>query len=64
MDFSAKTIREIPSVIHYHYKHGNINWFMTIFHVWLHTMAFIGFSNVNKAMPQTLVFSVALAWAR
>ena len=64
MDFSAKTIREIPSVIHYHYKNGNINWFMTIFHVFLHAFALVGFASWHKAKPETLLFAVTLAWLR
>ena len=62
MDFSPKMFREIPSTIHYHYKKGNINYFMTIFHIVIHSMALYGLYNWREAKALTLIFAFQMTW--
>ena len=64
MDFSAKMFSDIPDVIRYHYKEGNINYFMTGFHVVIHALAIVGLFNITNAKAATLFFAWQMTWFR
>jgi len=60
MDLSAQMFKDIPSVISYHYKNGNINWPMGIYITLVHVVAFVGVLTVPKCSYDTLLFAFAL----
>lgn len=60
MDFSAQMFKDIPSVISYHYKNGNINWPMGTYITLVHVVAFVGLFKIPKCSYETLLFAFAL----
>lgn len=52
--------RDIPSVVSYHYKNGNINWPMGIYIGFVHTMAFIGLMRAFDCSKETLFWAFLL----
>ena len=60
MDLSAQMFKDIPSVISYHYKNGNINWPMGTYITLVHIVAFVGLLTVPKCSYDTLIFAFAL----
>jgi uncharacterized membrane protein YfcA len=60
MDLSFKMVRDIPSVVAYHYKEGNINWPMGIYITLVHAVAVTGVFYVPKCSYETLLWAFLL----
>jgi stearoyl-CoA desaturase (delta-9 desaturase) len=60
MDFSMKMVRDIPSLISYHYKEGNINWPMGIYISLVHVVATVGLFTISKCSNETLIWAFLL----
>lgn len=60
MDLSLKSMREIPSVISYHYKEGNLNWPMIIYISLVHTAAVGGLFRLTECSYETLMWAFVL----
>ena len=60
MDLSPKMFREIPEVISYHYKNGNINWPMAIYISLVHIVALVGVFKIFDCSKETLLWAFLL----
>eukprot|EP00957_Ditylum_brightwellii_P128975 9839105-Ditylum_brightwellii.AAC.1 len=60
MDFSPKMFRDIPSLVSYHWKEGNINWPMGIYISLVHVVAAVGLLTVPKCSAETLLWAFLL----
>lgn len=60
MDFSLKMFQDIPSLISYHYKKGNINWPMLIYISLVHIIAIVGLFTIPKCQTKTLFWAFIL----
>jgi hypothetical protein len=60
MDFSAKMFRDIPGLIKFHYKEGNINWPMGIYVSLVHVVAAVGLVKAFDCSVQTLMWAFIL----
>jgi len=60
MDFSAKMWKDIPGVVAYHYKEGNINWPMGTYVTLVHILALVGIPKVMACSEKTLIFAFLL----
>jgi len=60
MDLSINMVKEIPSVIHHHWKNGTINWPMGIYISLVHVVAFIGLTTIPKCSLETLMWAFVL----
>lgn len=60
MDFSYKSISNIPSVVWYHLKEGNVNWTMTIWSILMHSLTLKGLTVIPQCKPETLLFAFLL----
>ena len=60
MDFSPKMFRDIPKVVHYHWKEGNLNWPMIIYISLVHVAAVAGVAKVMDCSAQTLMWAFLL----
>lgn len=61
MDLSLKMVRDIPSVIAYHYKEGNINWPMGIYITLVHAVALYALLfKVTQCSAETLLWAFFL----
>ena len=61
MDFSAQMFRDIPSLVSYHYKAGNVNWPMLIYVTLVHVLAAVGIPKMFDCSAATL-FWAFLCW--
>lgn len=58
MDLSLEMWRNIPSVLHYHWKEGNYNWFMVTYLSVCHVCAAVGaIKYLPYTMAHTLIFT-------
>lgn len=61
MDLSLSSIMNIPSVIKYHYKEGNINWPMSIYITLVHIIALYALIHkVWQCSAETLLWAFIL----
>ena len=60
MDLSFKMIRDIPSLVSYHWKEGNINWPMLIYISLVHAAATYGVAKAFQASYETLMWAFIL----
>lgn len=60
MDLSLKMVRDIPSVVSYHYKEGNFNWPMIIYVSLVHAVAAVGLLTIPKCSAETLIWAFIL----
>lgn len=60
LDLSWKMFSNIPSVIHYHFKEGNMNWPYIVFFTIVHATAFLGLCRLQHCSNETLLFAWAL----
>lgn len=60
MDFSAQMFRDIPGLISYHYKAGNMNWPMLIYVSLVHMLALVGIPKIMNCSAETLAFAFIL----
>lgn len=60
MDFSPKMFRDIPKVISYHWKEGNLNWPMIIYISLVHTVAACGLFKITNCSYETLLWAFCL----
>ena len=60
MDFSLKMFRDIPNVVHHHWKEGNFNWPMIIYISLVHVAAVAGVAKVMDCSAQTLLWAFLL----
>jgi hypothetical protein len=60
MDFSMKMWRDIPGLVAYHYKQGNINWPMGIYISLVHVVAVTGLFYLPKCSYETLIWAFFL----
>jgi len=60
MDFSLQMIKDIPSVVKYHWKNGSINWPMSIYVGIVHTAACVGLMTIPKCSYDTLLWAFIL----
>jgi stearoyl-CoA desaturase (delta-9 desaturase) len=60
MDFSMKMWRDIPGLVAYHYKEGNINWPMGIYISLVHVVAVTGLFYLPKCSYETLIWAFFL----
>jgi len=57
---TLKDILNIPSVISYHYKNGNLNYFMIVYLSLVHLVAVLGLVTIPKASNETLIWAFIL----
>jgi stearoyl-CoA desaturase (Delta-9 desaturase) len=58
MDLSVQMFKDIPKVVHYHWKEGNINWPMGIYITLVHVLGVIGaVCYVKKCSAETLLWA-------
>jgi len=60
MDFSPQMFREIPSLVKYHWKEGNINWPMSIYVSLVHYVALVGVGRLTQCSSETLMWAFCL----
>ena len=60
MDLSVKMVRDIPKVISYHYKEGNVNWPMLIYISLVHAAAAYGVGKLTQCSSETLLWAFIL----
>jgi len=60
MDLSFKMVSEIPSLVKYHYKEGNINWPMGIYITLVHVLGFVGVAKMMECSKETLMWAFIL----
>ena len=60
MDLSAKMFRDIPGLIAYHYKEGNVNWPMLIYISLVHILALVGIPKMFDCSVNTLFWAFML----
>jgi stearoyl-CoA desaturase (Delta-9 desaturase) len=60
MDFSPKMFRDIPKVISYHWKEGNLNWPMIIYISLVHVAAAVGMVKAFDSSRETLFWAFLL----
>lgn len=60
MDFSAQMFLDIPKVISYHYKEGNMNWPMIVYISLVHIVAVMGLTKIPACSPETLLWAFIL----
>lgn len=60
MDFSPQMFRDIPRVISYHYREGNLNWPMMIYISIVHMVAVAGLFSVPYCSKETLLWAFLL----
>ncbi len=53
LDLSWKMFSNIPSVIHYHFKEGNMNWPYIVFFTIVHATAFLGLCRLQHCSNET-----------
>lgn len=61
MDFSARMFRDIPKIVSYHYKEGNVNWPMLTYVTLVHVLASVGILKVMNCSRETLLWAF-LCW--
>jgi uncharacterized membrane protein YfcA len=57
MDFSMKMWRDIPGLVSYHYKEGNVNWPMGIYVTLVHVLAAVGIAKAFDCSKETLMWA-------
>ena len=60
MDLSFKMVSEIPSLVKYHWKEGNINWPMGIYITFVHVLGCVGFTKIMECSKETLMWAFIL----
>jgi stearoyl-CoA desaturase (delta-9 desaturase) len=60
MDLSMKMVKDIPSLISYHYHKKQLNWPMIIYISLVHVAAFVGLFKVQKCSAETLIWAFTL----
>lgn len=60
MDFSMKMWSDLPGLVAYHYKEGNINWPMGIYISLVHIVAVTGLFYLPKCSYETLIWAFIL----
>lgn len=60
MDLSVQMLRDVPSVVSYHYKEGNFNWPMIVYISLVHVVAFLGLLTVPLCSKETLLWAFLL----
>lgn len=60
MDLSLQMVRDIPSVVSYHYKNGNLNYPMIVYVSLVHIVAVVGATKVLQCSPETLFWAFLL----
>jgi len=60
MDLSLQMVRDIPKVIHHHYKEGNLNYPMIIYISLVHTVAVAGLFAIPRCSYETLLWAFIL----
>lgn len=60
MDFSLQMVKDIPSIVNYHWKNGSINWPMGIYVSIVHAVAWVGLLTVSKCSYETLIWAFVL----
>lgn len=60
MDLSIKMVKDVPSVISYHLKAGNVNWPMLIYISLVHVVALVGLLTIPKCSYETLIWAFLL----
>jgi stearoyl-CoA desaturase (Delta-9 desaturase) len=60
MDLSMQMVRDIPKVISYHYREGNLNWPMIIYISLVHIVAVVGLTKVADCSKETLLWAFIL----
>ena len=60
MDLSWKMVSDIPSVIKYHYKEGNVNYPMGIYITLVHLVGLVGVTKVMECSRATLMWAFIL----
>lgn len=60
MDFSMKMFCDIPGLVSYHYKQGNVNWPMGIYITLVHVVAAVGLFYIPNCSYETLIWAFLL----
>jgi stearoyl-CoA desaturase (delta-9 desaturase) len=60
MDLSLKMVRDIPSVVSYHWKNKSINWPMGIYISLIHVAAVAGALRLGRCSAETLMWAFIL----
>jgi hypothetical protein len=60
MDLSMKMLRDVPSVIHHHWKEGTINRPMAIWVTLVHISAVVGLMSIPQCSRETLMWAFIL----
>jgi len=60
MDLSPQMFIDIPKVITYHYKEGNLNWPMIVYISLVHIVAVMGLTKILACSAETLLWAFIL----
>ena len=60
MDLSLQMFRDIPKVIAFHYKEGNMNWPMIVYISLVHMVALTALTKLTSCSAETLLWAFFL----
>ena len=60
MDLSPQMFRDIPKLISYHYKEGNLNWPMIVYISLVHIVAAAALTKIPACSRETLLWAFIL----
>lgn len=60
MDLSLQMFRDIPKLIAFHYKEGNMNWPMIVYISLVHIVALAALTKITSCSAETLLWAFIL----